>query len=78
MRSRRNGTVTKRDRAIGLSLDVSRCRFGKDRDTIKIGRREGRFKAIRLKARGNDVEIQDLKVIHVGGDAPTISVSGPT
>ena len=44
--------------------------IGKDRDTIKVGRREGRFKAIRLKARGNDVEIQDLKVIYVGGDAP--------
>ena len=26
--------------------------FGKDRDTVRVGRREGRFKAIRLHARG--------------------------
>ena len=31
--------------------------FGKDRDTIRVGRREGRFKAIRLHARGADVEL---------------------
>ena len=36
---------------------------GKDRDSIQVSRREGRFKAIRLAARGNDVEILDLKVV---------------
>ena len=30
--------------------------IGKDRDSIKVGRSEGRFKAIKLAARGNDVE----------------------
>jgi hypothetical protein len=35
--------------------------IGKDRDTIKVGRRKSRFKTIRLKARGNDVEVVDLK-----------------
>ena len=44
--------------------------IGKDRDTIKVGRREGQFKAIRLKARGNDVEVLDLKVIYAGGGDP--------
>jgi len=48
--------------------------IGKDRDTIKVGRREGRFKAIRLKARGNDIEVQDLKVIYAGGDPDDIQV----
>jgi hypothetical protein len=48
--------------------------IGKDRDTIKVGRREGRFKAIRLKARGNDVEMLDLKVIYASGEPDDIPV----
>jgi hypothetical protein len=41
-----------------------------DRDVIKVGRREGRFKAIRLSASGNDVRVEDLKVVYAGGGAP--------
>ena len=43
--------------------------IGKDRDVIKVGRKEGRFRAIRLKARGNDVEMLDLKVVYANGAA---------
>ena len=42
--------------------------FGKDRDSIRVGRREGRFKAIRLHARGADVEMLNL-----GSSTPTAS-----
>ena len=45
-----------------------------DHDTIKVGRREGRFKAIRLQARGNDVEMLDLKVIYANGAPDDIPV----
>ena len=48
--------------------------FGKDRDSIRVGRREGRFKAIRLSARNNDVEILDLKVIYTNGAPDDIQV----
>jgi hypothetical protein len=48
--------------------------FGKDRDSIKVGRREGRFKAIRLLVRGADVEVLDLKVIYANGDPDDIRV----
>jgi hypothetical protein len=48
--------------------------FGKDRDSIRVGRREGRFKAIRLLVRGADVEVLDLKVIYAGGDPDDIRV----
>jgi hypothetical protein len=48
--------------------------IGKDRDSIKVGRREGRFKAIRLSARGNDVEVLDLKVIYADGQPDDIQV----
>jgi hypothetical protein len=48
--------------------------FGKDRDSIRVGRREGRFKAIRLNVRGADVEILDLKVIYANGEPDDIRV----
>jgi hypothetical protein len=36
--------------------------FGVDRDVIRVGRREGRFSALALEVRDNDVEILDLNV----------------
>jgi hypothetical protein len=48
--------------------------LGVDRDTIHVGRREGRFKAIRLLARGNDVEMLDLRVIYANGAPDDVPV----
>jgi hypothetical protein len=48
--------------------------IGKDRDVIKVGRKEGRFRAIRLKVRGNDVEMLDLKVVYANGAPDDIPV----
>ena len=45
-----------------------------DRDSIRVGRSEGRFKALRLLARGNDVEMLDLKVIYANGEPDDIPV----
>ena len=45
-----------------------------DRDTIKVGRREGRFKAIRLEVSGNSVYVMDLKVVYAGGAPDDIRV----
>jgi hypothetical protein len=39
-----------------------------------VGRKEGRFKAIRLEARGNDVQMLDLKVYYANGDPDDIKV----
>ena len=47
---------------------------GRDRDSIRVGRREGRFQAIRLAARGNDVEVLDLKVVYGNGNPDDIRV----
>jgi len=47
---------------------------GKDHDSIQVGRSEGRFKAIRLAARGNDVEMLDLKVVYANGEPDDIPV----
>jgi len=48
--------------------------IGKDRDSIRVGKREGRFKAIRLEARNNDVEVLDLKVVYSNGAPDDIQV----
>ncbi|WP_088348417.1 MULTISPECIES: DUF2541 family protein [Rhodomicrobium] len=45
-----------------------------DRDVIKIGRREGRFKAIKLNVSGNAVHIMDLKVVYANGAPDDIQV----
>jgi hypothetical protein len=45
-----------------------------DRDVIKVGRREGRFDAIRLTASGNDVLVRDLKVVYANGKPDDIRV----
>lgn len=48
--------------------------FGRDRDSLPVGRREGRFKAIRIYVRGADVEMLDLKVIYTNGAPDDIPV----
>jgi hypothetical protein len=48
--------------------------LGTDRDVLRVGRKEGRFKAIRLEARGNDVEMLDLKVYYANGEPDDIKV----
>jgi hypothetical protein len=42
--------------------------FRSDRDSIRVGRREGRFKAIRLHARNADVEVRSVTVIYANGE----------
>lgn len=43
--------------------------FNVDRDVIRVGRREGSFRAIRMRVRGNDIFMYDLKVVY-GNGAP--------
>jgi hypothetical protein len=47
---------------------------GRDRDTIRVGRRDGRFRAIRLAARGNDVEMRRLSVVYANGNPDELDV----
>jgi hypothetical protein len=48
--------------------------LGKDRDSVRIGRREGRFKAIRLHVRGADIELLDVRVVYANGEPDDIPV----
>ena len=47
---------------------------GRDRDSIRVGRREGRFRAIRVAARGNDVEMRRLSVVYANGNPDELDV----
>jgi hypothetical protein len=48
--------------------------FGVDRDVIRVGRREGRFSALAIEVRDNDVEILDLNVIFDRGPPQSLRV----
>ena len=55
-------------------LGCQKVGFLVDRDIIKVGRREGRFNAIRLEVSGNDVFVEDLKVVYGNGQPDDIRV----
>jgi hypothetical protein len=48
--------------------------LGRDRDSIRVGRREGRFRAVRLYAREADVELINVRVVYDNGSPDEISV----
>jgi hypothetical protein len=48
--------------------------IGRDRDVIRVGRRDGRFKSIRLRARNNDVEVLNVTVIYGNGEPDSVPV----
>jgi hypothetical protein len=48
--------------------------FGIDRDTLRIGRKDGPFRAIRLRVRHAPIEIFDLRVVFGNGTAQNVRV----
>lgn len=48
--------------------------FGVDRDTIRVGRREGRFTKIRLLVRGADIQMLDLTVVYANGSPDNLQI----
>jgi hypothetical protein len=51
-------------------LGSQRIGFSVDRDVLRVGRREGRFSRIALRALDNDIEIIDMKVFYGRGGPP--------
>jgi len=52
-----------------VELGCKRVNFLIERDVVPVGRKEGRFTAIRLRALGNRIQMLDLRVIY-GNGAP--------
>ena len=48
--------------------------FAIDRDVIRPARRDGRYRAIRLRARGNNIYMLDVKVVYGNGEPDDIQV----
>jgi hypothetical protein len=42
--------------------------FGADRDTIPVGRRDGRFKAVKFRAEGQKIHLLDARIIYSNGE----------
>ncbi len=55
-------------------LGCKEVRFLVDKDTVTVGRREGTFKAIRLKVRKAPVEMFALRVVYANGAKQDIQV----
>ena len=52
-------------------LGSQRIGFNVDRDVLRVGRKEGRFSRIALRAIDNDIEVLDMKIYYGrGGGAP--------
>ena len=55
-------------------LGCQKVGFLVDKDKIKVGRSEGKFRSIRLLVSGNKVHMMDLKVIYANGQPDDIHV----
>ena len=55
-------------------LGCQKVGFLADKDVIRVGRDEGRFKSIRLQVSGNKVYMNDLKVVYSNGEPDDIPV----
>lgn len=57
-----------------VELGCQRVGLLADRDVVRVGRREGRFKSIRLSAAGNSVYVMNVRVIYANGEPDDIGV----
>jgi hypothetical protein len=55
-------------------LGCQKVGFLVDRDVIRVGRRDGKFSAIRLEVSGNTVFMNDLRVVYGNGAPDDIAV----
>jgi hypothetical protein len=55
-------------------LGSQKIGFKVDRDVLRVGRKEGRFRRIALRAVDNDIEILDMKIFYGRGPADDVQV----
>ena len=57
-----------------VSLGRRKVGLSRDHDVINVGRREGRFRKIKLKVLGNSIRMHEVKVVYGNGSADRIPV----
>ena len=55
-------------------LGAQKVGFAVDRDIVRVGRQDGRFRAIKLRVLGNDIHMLDLKVVYGNGQTDDIPI----
>lgn len=55
-------------------LGTQEVGFVVDKDVVRVGRKEGRFSAIQLRVKGNDVHFMDLKVVYGNGQTEDVAI----
>lgn len=55
-------------------LGSQKIGFKVDRDVLRVGRKEGRFRRIALRAVDNDIEVLDMKIFYGRGPADDVQV----
>lgn len=58
-----------------IKLGERQVGFGVDRDTIQVGRQEGRFRALKIVVRGADIFLNDLRVTYGNGQTEDLAVN---
>lgn len=57
-------------------LGTEKVDFRRDRDIIRVGRKEGRFEALRLAVKDGDVQVREMTVVYGNGDKQRFEVDG--
>ncbi len=55
-------------------LGSKKVGFIVDRDVVPVGRQDGRFRAIKLRVKGNAINVLDLKVVYANGQPDDLPV----
>ena len=55
-----------------MRLGDRRVGFLSDRDTIHVGRREGKFTRLKLLIRGNDIKLDSIRIVFGNGEAEEV------
>lgn len=61
-------------RASWVNLGCQQADLLRDRDSIDVGKREGRFRAVRLRVMGNDIQVNNLVVVYANGNPDKLPV----
>ncbi len=57
-----------------VNLGCQAANFQRDRDVVRVGKRQGNFRAVRLRVSGNDIFVRQLLVVYGNGQPDNLPV----